>query len=418
MKRALSLILSLALLLSLCGCGQAESTPAETAEPPVVETTVAPTEETLPAGNRILRNCSDSPFNAFGTRYAPSDITYIQFLDSNEIIAGIGGNDVSRDNDFSVFACVVEEGEDKILYLYGKGGIIAPEDCSRMFADYTNLKNISFGNSFDTSNVTNMSGMFSNCAKLEALDLGCFDTSAVQDMSYMFSGCTSLQAVNVSSFDTRNVQFLNFMFYGADQITNVDISALDTGRVVDFEEFMPAGGTVNGQNWKQLFATQDASGPLYEDKFFTVGGQQLVESIITRLAADFDIFYELTLIKGGNNGQTYTLVPVAEKAQDHPDLEIQPVPVEGGKDIQLVNVISYESAFTEDGKVQVTTVMEIYFALMGKTKQDMIDNSPQLAIVSNSPTIMEARLNGLVCHIMFSTDAVMFGFVPEGSIIE
>ena len=424
MKKAISLILAFALLLSLYGCGQAETTPAEApagtaapSETAVPETTAAPTEETVPTGNRILRNCSDSPFNAFGTPYAPSEITFIQFVDSHEAIAGISGNDASRDNDHSVFACVVETGEDKILYLYGKGGIKAPEDCSQMFAEYTNLKNISFGNCFDTSNVTNMSGMFQNCSSLEAVDLSGFDTSAVKDMSYMFSGCTSLIAVKASNFETGNLQFANHMFYGAEKLTQVDIPNLDTGRVVDCEEFMPAGGMVNGQPWKQLFTTVDASTPLYGELFFTQDSKELVDSIISRLATEFDIFYEITLIQPTETGEGYTLVPTAENTKERSELEIRTTPVKGGEDIQVVMVISNESAITEDGKVSFSTVMEIYYALMGKTKQEMIDNPPKLSVVNDAPTIMEARLNGLVCDIMFSTDAVMLSFVPEGSII-
>lgn len=432
MKKAIFLILAFALLLSLYGCGQAETTPAEApagtaapSETAVPETTAAPTEETVPTGNRILRNCSDSPFNAFGTPYAPSEITFIQFLDSHEVIAGISGNDASRDNDHSVFACVVEEGEEKILYLYGKGGIKAPEDCSQMFAEYTNLKNISFGNCFDTSNVTNMSGMFQNCSSLEAVDLRGFDTSAVKDMSYMFSGCTSLIAVKASNFETGNLQFVNHMFYGAEKLIQVDIPNLDTSRVVDFKEFMRAGGMVNGQPWKQLFATQDASAtqnpsvPLYGDMFFTASGQQLVESIIARLAADFDVFYELTLIKGGNNGQTYTLVPTAENAYDLFKLEIRPIPVEGGEEIQVVSITSPQTAIKEDGTFGVSAIYDVYYALMGKNRQDTIDNPPKLTQVATSPTlIMESRVDGLVCDIAIFTDSVVAMIVPEGSIIE
>lgn len=432
MKKAISLILAFALLLSLYGCGQAETTPAEApagtaapSETAVPETTAAPTEETVPTGNRILRNCSDSPFNAFGTPYAPSEITYIHFLDNNGIIAGIGGNDASRDNDHSVFACVVEEGEEKILYLYGKGGIKAPEDCSRMFAEYTNLKNISFGNCFDTSNVTNMSGMFQNCSSLEAVDLSGFDTSAVKDMSYMFSGCTSLIAVKASNFETGNLQFVNHMFYGAEKLIQVDIPNLDTSRVVDFKEFMHAGGMVNGQPWKQLFAAQDASTtqdpsvPLYGDMFFTASGQQLVESIIARLATEFDVFYELTLLKANNKGMSYILAPTDENTGDLPELEIQALPVEGGEDIQRIEVTIRQSLLSEDGDLSLPSVMDIYYALMGKTKQDLMDAPPRFVQAATSPfPIMEGSQNGLVCYIFVLADGIVVDYVPEGSIIE
>lgn len=425
MKKAISLILILS-LLSLCGCGQAETTAPEAtgetaapAEAPVAETTAAVTEEVTVTGNRILRNCSNSPFNAFGTRYAPSEITAIQFLDSSETIAGISGNDVSRDNDHSVFACVVEEGEEKILYLYGNGGIKAPEDCSRMFAEYTNLKSIDFGSCFDTSNVTNMASMFANCETLEALDLSCFDTTAVQDMSHMFSGCVSLKEVNVSSFDTKNVLFMNFMFYWADQITNVEMPMLDTSRVVDFEEFMAAGGTVNGQPWKSLFSTADASSPLYGDLFFTQGPKELVDSLVSRLATEFDIFYELTYIKASQKGTSYILVPTGENAYDVPELEIQAVPVEGGEDIQVISVTSRQNTDRSESSLSFSMVFEIYFALMGRSRQDMIDNPPSLTQVAASPTlIMEAKENGLLCDIAVFTDAVVVYYVPEGSILE
>lgn len=294
-----------------------------------------------------------------------------------------------------------------------------------MFAEYTNVKGIIFSSCFDTSNVTNMSGMFQNCSSLEAVDLSGFDTSAVQDMSYMFSGCTSLMAVKASNFETGNLRFANHMFYGAEKLILVDIPNLDTSRVVDFEEFMRAGGMVNGQPWKQLFAAQDASAsqdpsaPLYGELFFTQDPQQLVESVISRLATEFDVFYELTLIKGGTNGQTYILVPTAENTYDLSKLEIKPTPVEGGEDIQVIYITSPQSAINEDGTVVVSAIYDVYYALMGKNRQDLIDNPPKLIQTATSPAlIMESKMDGLVCDIAIFTDAVVAMIVPEGSIIE
>ena len=43
-------------------------------------------------------------------------------------------------------------------------------DTSRMFAACTSATSITFGESFDTSNVTNMSYMFNGCGKLKSLD--------------------------------------------------------------------------------------------------------------------------------------------------------------------------------------------------------------------------------------------------------
>ena len=51
----------------------------------------------------------------------------------------------------------------------------------------------------NTSQVTDMSGMFNSCSSLTSLDLSSFDTSKVTDMSYMFSGCKSLITIYCKS---------------------------------------------------------------------------------------------------------------------------------------------------------------------------------------------------------------------------
>ena len=256
MKQVLSMILALCLTLSLCACGSAPKAAEEpTAAASPVESTPPATEIPMDPGSRILQNCSGSPSSAFFTQYATSDITAITFLDSPDLIAGISGVDVSRDNDHSVFACVIEEGDSVHLYLYGSGGVVAPKDCNCLFTDYVNLESIDFGGCFDTSGVTSMNGMFLNCRKLETVDLSCFDTSAVQDMSFLFAGCTSLKEVNLSSFDTGNVQSMTQMFAGAEALTNVDIPNLSTESLEEAQDFMEAGCTLNGLPWKFTLAS-------------------------------------------------------------------------------------------------------------------------------------------------------------------
>ena len=48
---------------------------------------------------------------------------------------------------------------------------------------------------FDTSNVTNMGGMFNSCNYLTSLDLSSFDTSKVTNMYRMFNGCNKLNHI-------------------------------------------------------------------------------------------------------------------------------------------------------------------------------------------------------------------------------
>ncbi|RXV51182.1 hypothetical protein CYQ17_15035, partial [Enterococcus faecalis] len=50
----------------------------------------------------------------------------------------------------------------------------------------------------DTSQVTDMTNMFSSCSKLTSLDLSSFNTSQVTSMEGMFSGCSGLTSLDVS----------------------------------------------------------------------------------------------------------------------------------------------------------------------------------------------------------------------------
>ena len=81
--------------------------------------------------------------------------------------------------------------------------------------------------SFDTSNVVNMSSMFNGCTNINKLNLRNFDTSKVTNMSSMFSGATSLEEVNLDGFDltssTNESSIIGRMFYGASNIKKVSM---------------------------------------------------------------------------------------------------------------------------------------------------------------------------------------------------
>lgn len=65
-------------------------------------------------------------------------------------------------------------------------------DMSYMFSDCNTLTSVPL---FDTSKVTNMSGMFYNCISLTSVPL--FDTSNVTSMSYMFDNCSKLETIHM-----------------------------------------------------------------------------------------------------------------------------------------------------------------------------------------------------------------------------
>ena len=107
------------------------------------------------------------------------------------------------------------------------------EDSSSMFATLMTITAIDFGDDIDTSNVTNMSFMFTGCFVLTSLDLSSFDTSSVTDMSYMFSPCLQLTSLDLSSFDTSNVTNMSTMFSICPKLTSLDLSNFDTSQVTN-----------------------------------------------------------------------------------------------------------------------------------------------------------------------------------------
>ena len=89
-----------------------------------------------------------------------------------------------------------------------------------MFSDCKALTTFDL-NSFDTSNVTDMSSMFRQCEALTTFDVSGFDTSNVTDMEYMFYDCAALTILDLSSFDTSNVTDMSYMFSWCEALTTI-----------------------------------------------------------------------------------------------------------------------------------------------------------------------------------------------------
>ena len=107
------------------------------------------------------------------------------------------------------------------------------KDISSMFSGCSSLTSINLLY-FNTSTITNMSSLFKDCALLESIDLSNFETSLVKDMSNMFSGCSNLKSVNFFTFNTSSVVDMNNMFSGCNSIQLLDLSNFDTSQVTSF----------------------------------------------------------------------------------------------------------------------------------------------------------------------------------------
>lgn len=111
-----------------------------------------------------------------------------------------------------------------------------PTSTYSWFTRMTNLQSIGGIDNLNTSNVTNMHGMFQGCGKLTSLDVSKFDTSKVTDMSWMFFGCYGLTDLDLSKFDTSKVTDMQHMFCACNKLTNLDVSNFDTSKVTDMQQ--------------------------------------------------------------------------------------------------------------------------------------------------------------------------------------
>ncbi|MCR5692226.1 MAG: BspA family leucine-rich repeat surface protein, partial [Eubacterium sp.] len=103
---------------------------------------------------------------------------------------------------------------------------------SSMFYECSSLTTLDVS-SFNTSNVTNMQSMFSKCHKLTSLNVSGFNTSKVTDMSSMFNACDSLKSLDVSSFNTSNVTNMGSMFDGCQKLKDLDVGNFNTSNVTN-----------------------------------------------------------------------------------------------------------------------------------------------------------------------------------------
>ena len=83
----------------------------------------------------------------------------------------------------------------------------------------------------NTSNVTNMRGMFATCHSLTSLDVSRFNTSNVTNMSSMFQNCNHLTSLDLSGFDTSKVTGMDYMFEDCTALQEIKMIGCSTDTV-------------------------------------------------------------------------------------------------------------------------------------------------------------------------------------------
>ena len=106
-------------------------------------------------------------------------------------------------------------------------------DCSYMFSNCENITKINFIR-FNTKYVNTMKYMFNKCKNLEYINnLILFDTSSVTDISNMFSNCYKLNNLDLSLFNIKNVKNMNHLFDYCYNLKNLKLFYFNNNKIKD-----------------------------------------------------------------------------------------------------------------------------------------------------------------------------------------
>ena len=160
--------------------------------------------------------------------------------------------DVSKEQNETVKAWLVEnEGTSGMydLYIGGNDGVEI-QSCGDMFRDFSKCINIDIENLY-TDNVQNFENMFLGntklielkassplvsskakkikymfylCSNLKNIDTTNWDTSNVTDMFGVFRMCQSLESLDLSNFDTSNVIYMDYLFQYCQKLKTIYVS--------------------------------------------------------------------------------------------------------------------------------------------------------------------------------------------------
>ena len=100
-----------------------------------------------------------------------------------------------------------------------------------MFENSKNLRSIKLPKGFIGSSVTNLKATFSGCESLTELDLSGSNSENVKDMSEMFDGCRALSKLVLTDFKTEQVSTMESMFLGCSTLETLDVSSFNTENV-------------------------------------------------------------------------------------------------------------------------------------------------------------------------------------------
>lgn len=161
------------------------------------------------------------------------------------------------------------------------------EDLTSLKSVFTNcyaLEKIEGLSNWNTGKVTDMSSLFFNCYALTELDLPNFVRSSVKNLSSMFNSCKALtKLTGTDSWDTSNVTNMNKLFSECEAMPAFDLSGWDVSKVTDMsslfqgcssaKEITVTGWTVKaGTKTTYMFVRCGALERIYTDRDWEITG--------------------------------------------------------------------------------------------------------------------------------------------------
>jgi len=105
--------------------------------------------------------------------------------------------------------------------------------------------------SWNVSKVRDMSGMFWGCRNLESIgDLSDWDVSSVRDMYSMFYNCVNLKSIgDISGWNVFNVRDVNCMFFNCKNLENIGTLKWDVSKFKNISSMFYNCGIKNKPKW-------------------------------------------------------------------------------------------------------------------------------------------------------------------------
>ena len=120
----------------------------------------------------------------------------------------------------------------------------------KQLINYAFKHNIYDLNFIDTSEITDMSLLFSHC--MHNFDVSSWDVSNVRNMGYTFYKCNAFTGKGLENWNVSKVKNMNYMFNGCTNF-NCDLSDWDISNITRWKNMFYECDKTTIPNWYKLY---------------------------------------------------------------------------------------------------------------------------------------------------------------------